>query len=281
MADAKNWRPNFLVLAGNPLKRWYLIDLANAFSHDRGILSVATILPESASSTERKNHLAASIRERLADRGVQGLVRVVSAPTPYRGAALLVEAYGLGAFVPNTVLLGDGETTEDDLEYASMIASFYRANRNVVVVRAPTPAFESRARIDLWWQGMRGNGSLIVTLGHLVSTSLTWRQATLNIRIIVRDAAGASGAAANLNELVSSTRIEATVDVIVDRRPPIEVIAERSAGADLTFIGLPVPDDDVEEFGRHLRQLMTDTATLPAIAFVLAAEQIAFERILE
>jgi amino acid transporter len=44
-AQARSWRPHFLVLAGNPEKRWYLIDLANTISHDRGILSVATILP--------------------------------------------------------------------------------------------------------------------------------------------------------------------------------------------------------------------------------------------
>ncbi|MDH3260520.1 MAG: Na-K-Cl cotransporter [Acidimicrobiia bacterium] len=280
-AQARSWRPHFLVLAGNPEKRWYLIDLANTISQDRGILSVATILPESASSTDRKNSLATTIRDHLEERNVDALVRVVSAATPYEGAATLVEAYGLGYLVPNTVLLGDGETTDDPIEYAQMIASFYRANRNVVIVRADADRlFGRRRHIDVWWQSMRGNGSLMVTLGHLISASLTWSNVGLHVRMIVKDQKGAAEARANLAGLISSTRMRAKVDVMVDGRPPIEVISSTSTAADLTFIGLPRPTGDIEAFAEHLRNLINQTRNLPAVAYVLAAEDVAFDRIL-
>ncbi len=90
---------------GSPTKRWYLIDLANDLSHDRGLLTIATILPEPAPS-QRKRQLAETVREHLAERKVDALVRVVSAPTPYVGASVLVEAYGLGGLVPNTGAVG-------------------------------------------------------------------------------------------------------------------------------------------------------------------------------
>ena len=122
---AKGWRPNILVLAGSPTKRWYLIDLANAMSHGRGLLTIATIVPDPTPS-QRKRHLAETVREHLAERKVDALVRVVSAPTPYVGASVLVEAYGLGGLVPNTVLLGDAETTSDAGEYAAMIRRIAR-----------------------------------------------------------------------------------------------------------------------------------------------------------
>jgi amino acid transporter len=278
--EARSWRPHFLVMAGNPEKRWYLIDLANTISHDRGILSVATILPGSA-STKRKDNLAATIRDHLEERDVDALVRVVSAPSPYQGAATLVEAYGMGYLVPNTVLLGDGETTEDPLEYAQMIASFYRANRNVVIIQAdPDRLFGSRRHIDVWWQSMRGNGSLMVTLGHLISTSLAWSNVGLNVRMIVRDQTGAAGARENLAELISSTRMQANVEVVVDARRPLDVIATTSTAADLTFIGLPRPTEDLEAFAAHLRYLIDRTRHLPAVAYVLAAQDIEFDRIL-
>jgi amino acid transporter len=278
--EARSWRPHFLVMAGNPEKRWYLIDLANTISHDRGILSVATILPASA-TTERKNSLAATIRDHLEERGVEALVRVVTAPTPYQGAATLVEAYGMGYLVPNTVLLGDGETTNDPLEYAQMIASFHQANRNVVIIQAdPDRLFGARRQIDVWWQSMRGNGSLMVTLGHLISSSLTWSNVGLNVRMIVRDQDGAAGAEENLAELISSTRMQADVEVIVDARAPLDVIAATSTEADLTFIGLPRPTEDIEAFAAHLRYLIDRTRHLPAVAYVLAAQDIEFDRIL-
>jgi hypothetical protein len=279
--DAKNWRPNFLVLAGNPAKRWYLIELANSASHDRGILSVATILPQSAGTPERKAQLESTIKDHLAERGVDALVRVVSAPSAYIGAGVLVEAYGLGPMVPNTVLLGDGETTSDPSEYAAMVSSFYAASRNVVIVRARRdPAFGARKRIDVWWQGMRGNGSLMVTLGHLLATSLDWRGASLRVRMIVSDHTGAAGAQANLSELMTATRMDARVDVIVDDRPPIEIIGEVSKPADLTLIGLPKPTGDPQAFAAHLHSLLDATATLPAVAYVLAAEDVQFHTLL-
>ncbi len=279
--EARSWRPHFLVMAGNPEKRWYLIDLANTISHDRGILSVATILPASAATNDRKNNLAATIRDHLDERGVDALVRVVSAATPYQGAAMLVEAYGMGYLVPNTVLLGDGEGTEDPIEYAQMIASFYQANRNVVIVRADAERlFGARSHVDVWWQSMRGNGSLMVTLGHLISSSLTWSNRGLNVRMIVRDQDGANGARENLAELISSTRMQANVEVLVDARPPLDVIGATSTTADLTFIGLPRPTDDLEAFAEHLRSLIDRTRHLPAVAYVLAAQDIEFDRIL-
>jgi amino acid transporter len=280
--EARSWRPHFLVLAGNPEKRWYLIDLANTISHDRGILSVATILPASAATTDRKKNLADTIRDHMEERGVDALVRVVSAPTPYQGAATLVEAYGMGYLVPNTVLLGDGETTNDPIEYAQMVASIYRANRNVVIVRADADrVFGHRRHVDVWWQSMRGNGSLMVTLGHLVSSSLTWSKGGLNVRMIVKDQEGAAGARSNLADLISSTRMVANVDVIVDDRPPLDVIGATSTTADLTFIGLPRPTDDIEEFTAHLRSLLERTRHLPAVAYVLAAQEVEFDRILK
>ncbi len=278
--EARSWRPHFLVMAGNPEKRWYLIDLANTISHDRGILSVATILPGSA-STKRKDNLAATIRDHLEERDVDALVRVVSAPSPYQGAVTLVEAYGMGYLVPNTVLLGDGETTQDPLEYAQMIASFYRANRNVVIIQADAKRlFGERRHIDVWWQSMRGNGSLMVTLGHLISTSLSWTNVDLNVRMIVRDESGANGARENLAGLISSTRMQANVEVVVDARRPLDVIAAAATPADLTFIGLPRPTEDLEAFAAHLRYLIDRTRHLPAVAYVLAAQDIEFDRIL-
>ncbi len=279
--EARSWRPHFLVMAGNPEKRWYLIDLANTISHDRGILSVATILPASAATNDRKNNLAATIRDHLDERGVDALVRVVSAATPYQGAAMLVEAYGMGYLVPNTVLLGDGETTEDPIEYAQMIASFYLANRNVVIIRADAERlFGARRHVDVWWQSMRGNGSLMVTLGHLISSSLTWSNVGLNVRMIVKDQDGANGARENLAELISSTRMQANVEVLVDARPPLDVIGATSTTADLTFIGLPRPTEDLEAFAEHLGSLIERTRHLPAVAYVLAAQDIEFDRIL-
>ena len=98
--------------------------------------------------------------------------------------------------------------------------------------------------------------------------------------MIVKDQDGAAVARSNLAELISATRMDAAVDVIVDQRPPLDVIRTTSTAADLTFIGLPRPTDDIEAFADHLRNLINQTRDLPAVAYVLAAEDVEFDRIL-
>ena len=279
---AKAWRPNVLVLAGSPAKRWYLIELANTISHDRGILSIATILPEPTTSA-RKSQLALSIREHLEERSVEALVRVVSASSPYQGAGLLVEAYGLGSLVPNTVMLGDGDTTKNKAEYASMVARIHEANRNIVIVRAPESyTFGAKKRIDVWLHGLRGNGSLMLTLAHLLATSLEWRQSKIVVRMIVRNREGAQDARTNLVALIETARIAADVEVIVDERPALAVIAEVSQYCDIAFLGLPTPTEDKpESFAASLAQLQMETASIPSVAFVLASSDGELQHILE
>jgi amino acid transporter len=279
--DAKSWRPNFLVLAGSPAKRWYLIDFANSVSHDRGILSVATILPDQTPA-ERKTQLATTIRDHLEERGVEALIRVVSAPSPYVGISTLVEAYGLGSLVPNTVLLGDGVTTSDPAEYGAMVARIHQANRSVVIVRAqPDRGFGARRTIDVWLHGIRGNGALMITLAHLLATSLDWRGARITVRMIVANPSGAEEARANLRQLIDATRIEAGVEVIVDDRPPTVVISEASRHTDLAFIGLAAPDDtNINGFSRQMHEIVERTAQIPTVAYVLASAEANIEHIL-
>ncbi len=278
---AKSWRPNILVLAGSPTKRWYLIDLADALTHNRGLLSIATILPD-PTTTERKRHLAETVRAHLAERKVDALVRVVSAPTPYVGASVLVEAYGLGGLVPNTVLLGDGETTSDPAEYATMIERLHHAGRNVVVVRAADDStFGNRRRIDVWLSSMRDNGALMITLGNTLRSSRRWRRATLTVRMVVASDEARAEVADNLSTMLATARISVEVDVIVDARPIGEVIGDYAGSADLSLIGLPDPCIHTDEFATRLEAMLTAIGTESPLAFVLASADVDLEALLE
>ena len=52
--DSKNWRPHLLVFSGAPTKRWHLLDLANALTHERGLVTVASVLPEGSRDVGRQ-----------------------------------------------------------------------------------------------------------------------------------------------------------------------------------------------------------------------------------
>ncbi|MEO2158235.1 MAG: Na-K-Cl cotransporter, partial [bacterium] len=136
-SDARNWRPYTLVFSGAPTRRWHLVDLANCFSHSQGLLTVSTVVPEESITPERSGVLESKIRDYCERRGVRALVRVIPAPDAYSGVKRLVEAYGVGPLIPNSVLLGQNhELSKDRKKFCSLVSDLYRAKRNVFILRA-------------------------------------------------------------------------------------------------------------------------------------------------
>ena len=284
-ADPKNWRPHLLVLSGAPTKRWNLIEFAAGITHNRGLVTVSSVLPAGVRDTARQERMEGTVRDYLARRGVQALVRIVSASDPFEGAERLVEAYGLGPLVPNTVLLGDSKESTRRARYAKMIEHFHAARRNVVVLRddgalrdTGANAFGGRSRIDVWWGGLQANGGLMMILAYLIRTSVEWRRAQVNVKLVVPRAAGAEPAARNLERTVSGLRIGAEVQVLVaDGRPFPEILHESSRGADLIFLGIAKPGDDFARYYENLQNLATG---LPTTVFVLASQDVDFSKVL-
>ena len=277
--DTKNWRPNILVLSGAPSKRWSLVRLADALTHNRGLITVSSVLPSGSRDMAQQEELELKIRDYLEGRDVQALVRVITAPDPFEGAERLVETYGLGPLVPNTVLLGDSEESAHRDRYCQMLATLYQAKRSIIVLRENEERqFGRRRRMDVWWGGMQANGSLMLLLAYLLRTDRSWRNAKIHLKLIVPNAAAADAARENLKELVQKLRMEVTCDVIVaDGRSFEQLLHEVSADADLIFLGLAKPR---ENYGQYYETLQARTQGLPTTVFVLAAPDFGFEEIL-
>ena len=183
---------------------------------------------------------------------------------------------------PMTMQMIEAATTSDPIEYGTMIARIHQASRSVVAIRADSDrGFGEKKTIDVWLHGVRGNGALMITLAHLLATSLDWRGARITVRVIVENPDGAEEARSNIRALIDATRIEAGVEVIVDDRPPTVVISEASRYTDLTFIGLAAPKNGNDgEFTRQMHQLVDRTSGIPAVAYVLASAEANIEHIL-
>ncbi len=285
--DTKNWRPQLLVLSGAPTKRWTLIQLAEALTHNRGLITVSSVLPIGSRDMAKQAILEKRIRNYLQRRGVQALVRLVTAPDPFDGAERLVETYGLGSIVPDTVLLGDSQQSSHRDRYCQMIANLHRAQRNVVILRENTkldqnPFVESRHRpcyIDIWWSGgMQGNGSLMLILAYLLRSNPNWQDAEICLKLVVTDETGVQAAQANLDNLAKHLRIGALSEVILaDGRTFATILKKSSMGADLIFLGMASPG---EMFMQSYEKLQNWTENLPTSIFVLAAPGFDFEEVL-
>ena len=279
--DAKNWRPHMLVLSGAPTKRWHLIELANALTHDRALLNVATVISDPGLSNARQHTIETMMRDYLSERGIQALLRVSRAPDPFSGAKQLVDTYGIGSLTPNTIVLGHSETSKHLTPFTDLITYIYNAKRNLIIMKvAPEQGFGQRKRIDLWWGGLKGNGGLMMTLAHLLKTSLSWRNAELRVNIIVPHENAAKDAKLNLDNLLAGFRTGASAQVIVANGRDFQtILKDTSANADLILLGMKQPDANTP-YAPYYQNLIQKTTTLPAVMFVLTAEQLEFSEVL-
>ena len=268
--DSQNWRPHLLVLSGAPTKRWPLIELADALTHNRGLITISTVLPSSSWNVARKTRLEETIREYVERQGVQALVHLVTAPEPFAGAQRLVESYGFGPLFPNTILLGDSEDPSRRSRYCQLIAQLHQAKRNVLILRDEGErGFGRRQQIDVWWGGLHANGGLMLLLAYLLRTSITWRRATIALKLVVPDQTAAQAAGVNLDNLLKRLRINASAQVLIAGERPLEAIIRASSQkADLIFLGMATPGDN---FTQYYESWQLRTANLPTILFVLAA----------
>ncbi|MEO0708308.1 MAG: amino acid permease [Cyanobacteria bacterium J06649_5] len=188
-ADAKNWRPHLLVLSGTPTKRWYLIEMARSFTHNRGLITVASILPSGSRSISQQEKAELTLRDFLDRKGVQAFAKIITADDPYIGSKQLLETYGMGPLVPNTVLVGDTEDADPESieRYCKTIRMCHDAKRNVIIFRddkgaeaeeadsllPPMFTRDTNRQIDVWWGGLQSNGGLM-----LILASAAWAAAS-------------------------------------------------------------------------------------------------------
>lgn len=277
--DPKNWRPHILVLSGAPQKRWSLIELADGFSHNRSLMTVSSVLPSSSRDLKKQLNLERTIRDYLQKRGVKALVRVVTADDPFDGAVKLVETYGLGPLVPNTVVMGDSEQPESREAFCNAIAEIHQSKRNLVIFHEnQEQGFGFRRKIDVWWGGMQSNGSLMLLLAYLLRTDINWRNARIYLKLVVPDAAAAAAAKDNLSNLSQVLRIDVIPQVIVaEGRSFEEILQQYSGNSDLVFLGMAAPS---EKFTAYYEKLQARVTNLPSTVFVLAAPDFAIGEVL-
>ena len=280
-SDSKNWRPHLLVFSGIPSRRWPLVKLSAALTHHHGLLTFASVLPFGSRPASEYAGIEERIRNYLEQKGIRGLARVITAEDPYTGLEMLASAYGLGAVMPDTILLGFSEQEESRVRYCQMIHHLYQTQRHVVMLRHnPELNFGRYRRLDIWWSGgLQANGGLMLILAYLLRISDEWRRAEIYLKLIVPNEAGAQVAQTNLENLMAKLRIKAIPEVILSYGESLDTIIHRcSAHSDLVFLGIPQPDK-IDHFAEYYQKLQQRTSGLPTTIFVLAAPDFSFTEI--
>ena len=249
-------------------------------------VGVATVIPATSWSAEKEQSLSDSIRSYLFKREIEALAKVLPADDVITGAESLIRAYGFGPIVPNTVLLGETGRVETYARFARLIQLVYQMRRNLILMReGDAQQEERREQVDIWWRGERENIGLMLALALMLERSPSWSQARVTVKTAAVSDAEANEATQRLDSLLRLQRVPAEPEIV--RAGPdgvFNAIRESSREADLVFVGMRPPTEDVDtdpEYLDYYTNLLTSTEGLPPTAMVLAAEGIDFRRMLQ
>jgi len=297
--NTRSWRPHILVLSGSPTTRWYLIELAYAMTHKRGIMTTATILPQNSHQVNRIQEIETSIKKYMVKRGIPSLVRVTVDKDSLSGAQSLVRAYGLGPLIPNTIVLGETEKEDNFYIFAEMLIRIYQAKRNIVIVReSKQESFMMHENsvpllsdIDIWWGRERQNAGLSLALGFMIQKSRIWKNISLHLKSIVKTEDNRQSAQKILEDYLAESRINADCHSYVEQGEKSVVfsrILNESRNAQLIFLGmkppnlkdfLENPEKTILEYRDYYCSILKMTQNFPMTVIVLAAEDIDFHKI--
>ncbi|MCB0405896.1 MAG: hypothetical protein KDD51_14025 [Bdellovibrionales bacterium] len=285
--NAKSWRPHLMVLSGSPLSRWYLIELADAISHGKGFLTVATVLSkESINEENRVMQMEESLRLFLEKKGVPALVEVSVADNTMRGIQAMVRGYGLGPLVPNTFIVGETEKPENFLMFTEIIKLTQTLERNLVIVRKgkeTSPKKPALKKIDVWWSQNQQNSAFMLALAYMLQTSPEWRGSDLTLKTTVRSEEEKPKMESRAKRFLYESRMDSQLEVLVEseEQGTLTTIRHNIAEADLVFVGMrqPEPGESLETYKEYYVDILRRTQGYPTTCLVLAGEKIKFDEI--
>ncbi len=237
----RNWRPVILVLVGNPTNRLALVELANRLEARRGLLFLAQIVTGDWSAmVQRQAKLQRQLQDFIRESRLSAVGKTVMADSYEQGVSTLLQVAGVGALEPNTVLMGWSEDALREKAFLGSIRRVLELERNLLIfAAAELPSYKLEPVIDVWWRA-RANGSFMLTLAHLWQQESAGKPFTLRVRRIVETEAGRAETEAAMKELVTATRFEAEIEIIVSEEPPLDVIARESAHSAMVFVGMAI-----------------------------------------
>lgn len=237
----RNWRPAILVLMSNLKENSQLLRFGRYLEANKGVLFLShIIIGDWQKSNARQKALSRQIDDRIRDEKMSAFSKIVIAKDFEQGVTSLLQGSGLGNLQPNTLLIEWGSGWLRDQHFPHTVHQALEMEANLLVYsKAKEPDSHLYSVIDVWWSA-RANGSMMITLAHLMQSNRPWRESRIRILRIIRDESGREAAEAGMAELLKDSRIEVEPVIVVSQDPPLDSIARESARSAVTFVGVSV-----------------------------------------
>ncbi len=278
----RDWRPQLIAFTNDAARRPQLLKFAAWIEGRSGLTTAVRLMEGSGVKMQKlKQEAEIALAAEIKKLGSTAFPLVVVSEALPQALPTLVQAYGIGPFRANTVLinwmdqLNRGMPGIGAIQYAQNLRTLFRHGCNLIVLNEAKDYwvdFEKipveERRIDVWWGG-DVTSRLMLLLAYLMKRSSAWEQATIRL-IVSRNKNRPDSSIENISKVLEDIRIDATPEILdgVDT----DTVIRESKTAAMTFITFHLKRFNITDpFGHSMDRLVSH---LPAAAFVKAAEDI-------
>jgi hypothetical protein len=293
--SSRSWRPNFLVFTGKPsLVSDQLLSFANAISHSKGFLTMASFLtPEQANHTQI-NSLNQRIKDLLKHHDIHALVTLHQAKSVASGMKQMIAHYGIGPLTPNTIVCGGTSQEETLISYLEAIKFAHKRGKNVIILNDEQKSFEFpfkkpaiKGDIHIWWDDQSQlNCQLMMVFAYMLRKNPSWKKTRICLVSLVNDEQTRQHRLLELQEVVKKNRLNIEITVLISPHPEeerIQVMRFFSTQAAMVFMGMrpPAEGESLEDYSLYFQTLPQKTIDFPPVALLMSAKQTNLEEVLK
>ena len=233
----RNWLPNILLFTDlHADSRRTILDFGRSLIRNRGIATEFLLADGPPPEGDETGDLVA-LEQGFFHRNVSVDGNL------YDTMTAVCRFHGFSGLQPNTVMLDWHAHAERPDPFAQFLDQLADLDFNVMgIAYDPARGFGKRERIDLWWSADAGSLALNIALVRFISASDEWRRAKLRFFVVTDDPSMTDTLHKTTTLALENARIEGLVKVVnnaVEARGDEELVAQYSAPADLTVLGLP------------------------------------------
>lgn len=278
---SKSWRPHFLVFTKKPEEHSHnLVKFSQAISQSKSFLTMASFSAVPFASEKEKKQFSHSILQRLQQKKIHAMVQFNHADNITSGMQQMIENYGLGSLVPDTLLFGG--IYENPTDFARVISKAFRKHRNIVILNETKHDRQETGDIHVWWDSRQANSDFMLVMAYMLQSNPVWQKATICLNGIVASELHRQTLLTQFQSLSIAQRLPFKAQVLVSQVDEFfELVASFSKEAGMIFLGLHAPADSAEEYGVYLQKITQQAEKLPPTALVLGTEFVPLDTILK
>lgn len=298
--SSRAWRPHFLVFTDKPEEHsTNLIQFSQAISQNKGFLTMASILPigqEENQAEEEKRKREKTLAQRLEKNNIHALVQINYADKVVAGMHQMIENYGIGPLMPNTVVFGGISQGESTTDFAKVIQSAHKKHCNVVIIsdknilNLKDGAETSKAfhgDIHLWWDELsEKNTEFMLVLAHMLERNPAWKKAKICLKGTVSSELLRQEKLTEFKLFGEKKRLHCEAEVYIAKQglqEQFELIKNFSHDAGIVFLSLRGPQNyaSINDYALYLQEISQKSIGLPPSALVLSSEHTPSQIILQ